>query len=202
MSQGMPAQRGYPRAGRRRLGNLVDLGAMLGLLAGVGYAALTPPMPASRALVILASPIHHMTTQVVIAGSDAVLVRALPSVSPATSLPTLRSRVRITSLTTMILSVSARGETVSQAESTANAVADSYIAYVSPAAYLLPARDGAENPPAVMLERADTAIATSQTHRILADGGFGGLLGVLAGATGAVALTSRGSRRSRRSESR
>ncbi len=46
------------------------------------------------------------------------------------SLPALRSRVQVKSLTSNLISISAQGKTAAQAEDIANAVADSYVAYV------------------------------------------------------------------------
>ena len=71
-----------------------------------------------------------MAAQVVIAGSDPVLSGALHRVSPAMSVEALRGKIRVTSPAVGILSFSAKGRTAAQAETTANAVAKSYTAYV------------------------------------------------------------------------
>ena len=60
-----------------------------------------------------------------------MLAAALPNVRPAMSLNKLRSEVQVTSLTSYIISVSAQGKTAADAEATANAVANSYVAYVN-----------------------------------------------------------------------
>jgi capsular polysaccharide biosynthesis protein len=135
------------RKHRKILGVVV----VLGLLAGAAYAALKPPMMSSTALVVLPGLFApsaqsaesnsggtsgtgdiYMATQVVVAGSDAVLADALPHVSPAMSLQVLQRNVHITSVTgSSIISITASGSTAAQAETTANAVADSYIAYTN-----------------------------------------------------------------------
>jgi capsular polysaccharide biosynthesis protein len=137
------------RKHRKILGIIV----VLGLLAGAAYAVLKPPMKSSTALVVIpelsapsaqtaamdgggsggASDIY-MATQVVIAGSDAVLADALSRVSPAMSLLALQKNVNITSVSgSSIISFTASGSTAAHAETTANAVANSYIAYTNSA---------------------------------------------------------------------
>jgi capsular polysaccharide biosynthesis protein len=175
----------------RRHKIIVGVAALLGLLAGVGYTLLSPPMLASSALVVLPVSNHDMATQVVIAGSDSVLSRALHSVRPAMSLQTLRSRVQVKSLTANVMSIDAEGKTAAQAEGTANAVARSYVAYLS-----------SKNSPSGrvqgvrLLESATNATGTSLTKSLLVNGGLGALLGGLIGTIGALAL-SRGDRRLR-----
>ena len=60
-----------------------------------------------------------------------VLVDALPDVRPAMSLNELRHNVQVGSPSTDIISVTAKGKNAADAEATANAVANSYIRYVS-----------------------------------------------------------------------
>jgi capsular polysaccharide biosynthesis protein len=105
--------------------------AALGLAAGIAYSVLQPPLLTSQALVVLGQSTHDISTQVVIAGSDAVLKSALPDVRPATTLDTLRNDVTVKSLTSGIISISARGPTGVDAQDTANAVAQSYLSYVT-----------------------------------------------------------------------
>jgi hypothetical protein len=52
----------------------------LGLLAGVGYAALSPPPLGSTALVVLPSSVHDIPVQVSVATSDPVLARAVRTI--------------------------------------------------------------------------------------------------------------------------
>jgi hypothetical protein len=118
----------------RRHGVLAGIAAAAGLLAGAVFAAFSPVMVTSTASVLLPPlPGPVLAATVVIARSDPVLAGALPRVSPAVSLETLRGEVQVKSVTRYVLSVSASARTAAQAEATANAVADSYIGYTSSA---------------------------------------------------------------------
>jgi capsular polysaccharide biosynthesis protein len=188
-------------AGSRRV--VVGEVAVAGLVAGIVFAALHPPLLTSTALVVVAPPPQsvqaatsngppggYMATQVLIAGSNPVLMNALPHARPAMSLNELRNNVQIESLARSILSVSATGENAADAEATANAVADSYIGYVS----------SPDSPvgdvQARMLELATNATGRPLPASLLIIGGFGALYGSIAGATVALALgrADRGSR--------
>ena len=92
----------------------------------------------------------------VIADSNPVLLGALPDVRPAMSLDQLRRDVGASSLTTYIVSISAKGKTAGDAEATANAVAQSYISYVSAASSPIGARACA---PARIGHERDRAVA-------------------------------------------
>ena len=126
--------------------------AAAGLVIGAGYAYLTPPLTSSSAFVVvsgmppaLTNPANasatdpsgqtSLATEIVIAGSDPVLTSALPKVSPAaSSLQELGKRISVTAVDgSDVLSVTATGKTASDAETTANAVANSYISYVTSA---------------------------------------------------------------------
>lgn len=162
-----------------------------GLLIGGAYAAVKPPLLTSTTLVVLpqasatsgqaASPSTgdsagtNMATQVVIAGSDAVLAGALPHASPPMSLLALQGKVQVKSLTANVLSISASGQTAEQAEATANAVANSYIAYVSAAN----SPEGKTS--ATVLEAATTATGTKLPERLAVFGLLGALAGALVG---------------------
>jgi capsular polysaccharide biosynthesis protein len=178
----------------RRHKIIVGAVALLGLLAGAALAVLRPPMLSSEALVLLPSSTRSVATQAVIAGSDPVLSSAVPRLHPATSLKTLESRVQVKTRTATILSISAAGKTAAQATQTANAVADSYVAYV---------RSG--NIPggqiqARVLEPATTATGTSLSTRIAVAGGLGALLSALIAAIGVLAFSRRDRRLRERDE--
>ena len=115
---------------RRHLVTLAVFTA-LGALAGAGYAALHPPTYASSALVVLPTSTRNVPTQIVIATSVPVLADALSSVHPAMSLSALTDRVGVTTPISGVLSVNAQGQSPVQAESIANAVARSYVAYTN-----------------------------------------------------------------------
>jgi hypothetical protein len=104
------------------------------------------------------------------------------------SLQTLQTRVQVTSVADSILSISASGGTAEQAEATANAVANSYIAYVGAAA------SPVGHVSASMLESATTATGSKLPTQIV----IFGLLGVLAGALVAFVISLAISRNGRR----
>ena len=114
----------------RRHKIIVGSFAVLGLIAGAGYAVLHPPLLSSSALVALPPSNHDAPTQAVVAASNRVLAAALRSIHPGITLQTLQCRVQARTLTSNLLSISAQGKTAGQAEMTANAVANSYVAYV------------------------------------------------------------------------
>ena len=155
----------------RRYGILVGAAVAASLLAGVVTAAFSPAMVTSTALVALPVTTLTTTTAVAIADSDPVLVGALPRLSPGTSLATVHGEVQVRSLTPYVLSVSARADTVAQAEATANAVAESYIGYAGAAG------SPAGHVPAVMLQPAMSASGAAQLMRLL----VGAMLGVASG---------------------
>jgi capsular polysaccharide biosynthesis protein len=174
----------------RRHKILVGVFVLLGLLVGVGYAVHKPLMVSSSALVGLPPATHDTATQVVIAGSNPVLGAALRTIHPAMPLLTLRKRIQVTSLTYNILSVSAQGKTAAEAEGTANAVANSYVAYVRNK------KSAAGAVQAHLLSPATAATRESLVTHWLTLGGLGALAGLLIGSIIALAI-SRGDRRLR-----
>ena len=126
---------------RRRL--LVGIVVALGILGGVAYAVVHPVMFTSTALIALTPPVGtaqpattsgtdpYTATEEVVVVSNPVLLDALRDVRPAMSLSELRPDVQVASPATDIISVSAKGKNAADAEATANAVANSYILYVS-----------------------------------------------------------------------
>ena len=186
----------------RRHRVLVSLVAALGVLAGVALALLSRPIFTSSALIVFpgaqqsaqatagpgADP--FMATQVVVAGSDPVLFGALRNISPAVSVQTLRSEIKVSSQTSNILSINAKSGTKAQAETTANAVARSYVNYVSSSHSLV------GQVSANMLQSAMSAVGTSRIKQLLVYGLIGAVAGALIGAIAALAI-SRSDRRLR-----
>jgi capsular polysaccharide biosynthesis protein len=175
----------------RRHRKLFGVIVALGILIGAAYAVLKPPMLSSTALIVLpqaqaqngqaATSSNGVTTgpdiatQVVIASSVPVLSLALPHVSPAMPLQTLESRVQVTSLAGSIISISATGKTAAEAEATANAVANAYVAYVS-----VPSSPAGQVQ-AKILESATNATGSKLPERIVIFGLLGALAGALVG---------------------
>jgi uncharacterized protein involved in exopolysaccharide biosynthesis len=184
----MGVKPGWARKRRHKI--LLGVFVLLGLLAGAGYAVLKPPMLTSTALVALPSNTHNMATQAVIADSDPVLASSLHGIHPAVPLPTLHNRIQTKSLSPTILSVTAQGKTAAAAEGAANAVATSYVAYVSnnmSAAPTVPAR---------IFQPAINATGPSLIDHLLLMGWIGALAGLLIGAIVAPAV-SRGAQTAR-----
>jgi capsular polysaccharide biosynthesis protein len=159
----------------RRRKMLVMIVAGLGLVIGIGYGVLNMPKVSSQALVVLPQGLTGVSTQVVIVSSDPVLSAALPSIRPEVSLQTLRDDVHVRSLTSGVISITAQGVTNAEAETAANAVANSYISYVgtpdSPVGHIQ----------ARMLEPAVTATGAGVVRRYLLSAVLGTVAGALIG---------------------
>jgi capsular polysaccharide biosynthesis protein len=159
----------------------------LGIIIGAAYAVLKPPLPAGTALVVLpqaaATPsqdaatgaANTIATQIVVATSNAVLTRALGHITPAVSLQTLKGRVQVTNPAGSILAITASGSTDAQAESAANAIATSYVAYASSTS------SAAGQVAANLLEPANTATGRALPEQIAIFVVLGGIGGALVG---------------------
>ena len=180
MSQSAPDLRSS-RQIFRRYGILILAAVTASLLAGVVTAAFSPAMVTSTALVALPATTLTAAAAVPIATSDPVLAGALPSLSPGTSVATVRGEVQASSPGPDVLSVTARAGTAAQAEATANAVAESYIGYAgsagSPAGHM----------PAIMLQPAMSGSGAAGLMRLLIGAMLGLAAGVLTGVIAAVA---------------
>jgi capsular polysaccharide biosynthesis protein len=185
----------------RRHKKLIGGVVALGIILGAGYAYLSPPLLSSTALVVFTDESSQssqaaaagvdpgLATQVVVAASDPVLVDALPHISPPISLQTLQSRVSVASVNSSnVLSFTATGTTAGQAEATADAVANSYIAYVGAAS------GAAVHAVAKVLESATTAAGMKPSEQIAIYAVLGALVGVLMGFVISL-FTGRGDRR-------
>ncbi len=160
---------------------------MLGLLAGVGYGLSEPPRVTSTTLIVLPGSGRDMPTQVVIAGSTPVLAAAAGEAHVTEPLPVFQKQIQVKSLTANVLSISAQGTSASQAEASANAVGNSYVAFYAAT------NKGAA---AQILEPASQATGTSLLAYVLLLALIGALAGALIAIMIAVAL-SRGDRRLR-----
>jgi capsular polysaccharide biosynthesis protein len=173
----------------------VGILAALGFIAGACFTAFVhPPMPASTALVVLPASNSDTLAQAATATSDPVLAGALHSVHPAISLQTMRSRVQVASLNPDLLQITARGERAAAAESAANAVAASYVAYVGSVS----APGGQVS--AQVLADATNATAPQLGIDILATAVLGAVAGALIGVTGVLAIGPRDRRLRKRDE--
>ena len=179
----------------RRHKVLVGIVVALGILGGAAYAVLKPPMLTSTALIALPTsasvqPAATTTgvtdpltaTQEVVAGSYQVLVGALPDVRPAMSLTQLRQDVEVGSPSPDIISVTASGKNAADAVATANAVANSYIRYVSSS------HSAVGRVEAHLLASASSGTGPASTERTIVYALLGGLAGALIGVIVALAI--------------
>ena len=193
--QALDLRRSIRILSRRKV--LLGLMVALGILAGGAYAWLHPPMVTSTALVLLpqstqaaqgaaaatnGGPDPYTATQDVIATSNHVLSAALPNVRPAMSLNELRSEVHAGSPTGYIISISAQGKVAAEAVATANAVAHSYVDYISSAG------NAVGHVPAQLLEQATTATGSARISRLVVYGLVGAVFGALIGVIVLLAL--------------
>jgi capsular polysaccharide biosynthesis protein len=171
----------------------------LGLLGGVAYPVIMPPLYTGTALVVLAQPPQssqasgstgqpgqpdsYTATQEVIAGSNEVLSMALPHTRPVTSLQGLRNDVQINSVTPYIITISATGRSTADVEQTVNAVANSYVSYVgsssSPVGHVS----------AKVLQPATSATRPSLIKQLITDVLLGILIGAVVGIVGVLAIS-------------
>jgi capsular polysaccharide biosynthesis protein len=171
----------------RRHKIFVAASPVLGLAAGLGYAVLTAPMLTSTAIVLLPSSVHDMSTQVVIATSNPVLLGALRTIDSGESPQTLRSAIQVKNITTRAIAFSAPGKTAAQAARTAEAVATSYVGYVN-----APNRPG----PSVQAQILTSATAAgasgpSNVKHSVTFGVLGALAGLLIGSIVVLAASAR-----------
>ena len=160
---------------------IVGIVAAIGFLLGAGYASIHPSMLTAKTLVVLPQNTPNMATEVVVAGSDPVLNGAIGSLPPGTTLTALRNTVQVKSVTSTVLSFTAKERTPAVAEATANAVAGSYLALVGSSSSPVGHVAGRVLAPAV------TATGTSPVVHLLSAGLIGAIAGTLIGIIVALA---------------
>lgn len=174
----------------------VAIAMVLAMLAGAGYALRYPPMVTSTALVAIPQSAAqsaaatggnggtdpYTATQEVVAESNQVLKNALPNVRPLMTVPELMQVVQVGSLTPFVISISAKSKVAADAEATANAVANSYIAYVgstgSPVGRIA----------ASLFQPATSATGSTQAKQLATFIGLGAVGGALVGIIIALAI--------------
>ena len=161
---------------------IVLIAVLAGIAAGTAFGLLRPPVLTARTLVLLPpSATRYTETQVYIADSEPVLTNALRSIEPPLTLAQLRARVTSASLSSNLVAISAKAHTATEAEDIANAVAASYVTYISS-----PSLPGGQVL-GKMLENAPTPTGTSRPVHLITFGLLGGLLGLVIGAIIALA---------------
>jgi len=166
----------------KRLKAIVGIVSGVGLLAGVGYALVHPPEPSSTAVVSFPASVQSTATEVVIADSYPVLSAAAAKLAPLVTVDQLRSQVQVKSLTNYLISITATSKNGNDAETIANTVAQSYIAYVADK------RTPVQHVVVDLFQPAVTAPAPSPIQSILIDGLVGLVAGALVGSVVALAL--------------
>jgi hypothetical protein len=176
-------------AGWRGALAVTSAGTVLGLLLGIPFASVSQPMPTAVANVLLQAVGGPAATQQQIAGSYPVMARAarlagpilagIPAriVAPAPSVQTLRSEVQISILPhESVMVITAQASTGPEAVRAADAVADSYVAYMK---YHGPVIYGAN-------------VAALGSTDVQVTSGLGGICGAVIGASiGAVLMIPR-----------
>jgi hypothetical protein len=163
--------------GRQR--SLVGIMAVLGLLVGVVFAALTPSMFTSRALVQLGDPACPGGS---ICGgplfSSGDIHPRLPGASP--------DGVQIKLMAGNVVSVSASAGTAAQAEAAAGEALDGYLGYAGMSSATSMSYQG-EQVPVRLLEPPTAATGTAPAPRLFSGALLGAALGALLGIIVALA---------------
>jgi capsular polysaccharide biosynthesis protein len=161
---------------------IVLIAVLAGIAAGTALGLLRPPVLTAKTLVVLPPTATRYTgTQVYISDSEPVLNNALRSIDPPLTLAELRNRVTATSPTSELIQLSAKAGTAAEAENIVNAVAASYVTYIS----------SASNPGGQVLGHvlapAVTAQGTSRPVHLITTGLIGAVVGLIIGAIIALA---------------
>ena len=121
----------------RRHTRVLAASAVVGLVVGAAYVFLQAPLLTSTTLVLLPAPTRaessetDVATQARIALSATVLGNAGDSLDPSIPVRTVQKMVDVSAPTNQILEIEASSTRASQAQMLSQAVADSYVAYVT-----------------------------------------------------------------------
>jgi capsular polysaccharide biosynthesis protein len=121
----------------RRRSRVLVAAALVGLTAGVAYVMVAPPPLTSTSLVLLPTPALAQTsssdvdTQVRIALSTTVLDHAGKAFVPALSARSVEKKLKVSAPTTQLIQIDATSTNAAEAQKLSQAVADSYVGYVS-----------------------------------------------------------------------
>jgi hypothetical protein len=121
----------------RRGTRVLVVAALLGLIAGGAYVLAQPPPLKSTTLVLLPTPAlaestnSNVETQIQIALSATVLERAGQAVVPVLPVRSVKKMIEVTAPTSQLIQIQATSTKAAEAESLSQAVADSYVGYVT-----------------------------------------------------------------------
>src|SRR5690348_3321182 len=138
-AQQLDVKKSWQAIRRHRL--VVVIGAVVGLLLGVAFAFVRPPMYSAAALVVLPPPTvvaggstagsQSIDTQRYIAESGPVLHSAGQNLEPPLSTEVVRERVKASAVTDDVIRIEAKGTSARQAVKLANSVAQVYLVFVT-----------------------------------------------------------------------
>jgi Chain length determinant protein len=121
----------------RRRRHVLIAAALVGLAAGIAFVFVQPPPLTSTTLVLLPSPAVASTsssdasTQIRIALSASILKQAGQAVTPTLSARSVEKMVKAVAPTDQIIQIDATSTDAAKAQTLSQAVADSYVRYVS-----------------------------------------------------------------------
>lgn len=121
----------------RRRRRILAASAILGLVAGIAYVFIEPAPLTSTTLVLLPTPAlaesssSDVDTQVRIALSATVLDKAGQAVEPKLSARKVEKRVDVSAATNQLLQIKATSAKAAEAQALSQAVADSYVGFVT-----------------------------------------------------------------------
>lgn len=121
----------------RRRRRVLLAAALVGLAAGIAFVFTQPPPLTSTTLVLLPSPgqsnsgSSDVATQIRIALSASILKQAGQAVTPALPARSVKKMVKASAPTDQIIQIDATSTDAAKAQTLAQAVADSYVKYVS-----------------------------------------------------------------------
>jgi capsular polysaccharide biosynthesis protein len=154
---------------------------VLGLFGNAAYALAQQEVYTGSALVVV-GPSVNLSTQAVVVTSYPVLAQAASTIGTGVSVDTLRPRVSARDAAGQTLSINAQGSTAQLAERTANAVARSYIGYVTSV------RNPNGKQPAELLQKATNAAAKPRMTRVFEAAGIGGLVAAVIALIASLAI--------------
>jgi capsular polysaccharide biosynthesis protein len=163
---------------------------ILGALAGGAYSVLDPPSRSAMAEVEFPPSVKDIGTLEVVAASSPVLEQARQQLSTPMTLQSLSDHVKVKTLSTLILSITAEAKTGQQAEAMANAVADSLNRFLSSN------NTAVGKVPNQLLAGATTSTGTSPAVQTGVTTFLGALVGFILASIGAIAV-GRGDKRLR-----
>lgn len=174
----------------RRRWAVLCIALAIGAIIGAAYTVINPPMLTSSALVALPPATKDIQSQALVAQSANVLAPARRVTAPSAAPQTFAGYVEVKAASGNVLAITGVGRTAAKAEDIANAVAASYIAYVTSG------RSAVGAIPARLLESATFATGTSLTSRAITTGSISAVAAGIIAAMSVVA-TSRRNRRLR-----